>query len=436
MTFVNLLKEKSLRKKVYFTLFVLALASALTQIPVYGLNSTYMSSLFSSTSVLSFMDTLSGGSLSNLSMAGFGISSYITASIILQLLAVVFPNLEKIRQDGEQGRKLMEKLTFGLGILFTLVSGLLLAIGFGRDGLFIEYSAKYVILAVASWLVGSFLIIFFGQKIEDYGIGNGITMILGFNILSRLPNNVLTFYHLNAENDKLIITLAYIIGLIIALFVFYVIAVYLQLGVLNIPIKQTRKKASVVNEDGVIPVNVNIANVLPVIYASSLLAFPSLIVTLFKINVGSVGEEILSVLSANNWYNPTHWYQPLGLVLYILLVIAFGSFSSELSFSSSEIANSMKRNGNVIPNVNPGEDTVKFLERRRKVMSMVNVVFLLVIAIVPDLVCSLLNITSFTFLGTSLIIVISMLFDTSLRLRAASLHNDKKFKLFGTEKEG
>lgn len=429
------MKEKKLRKRVFFTFMVLLVSSALTQIPVYGINSSYMSSIFEKAGILSFIDSLSGGSLSNLSVAGFGITSYITASIVLQLLAVVFPKIENIRKDGEQGRKLIEKITFVLGIIFTVTGGAALAIGFGKQGLLVKYSPLYVVIAVACWLAGSFIIMFLGQKVEEHGIGNGITMILGFNILSRIPYNIISYYKYDVAGKKPVMMAVYIAGLILALFVFYLIAVYLQTGVLNIPIKQTRKQASVVNTDGVLPVNVNIANVLPMVYASSIISIPSLVIAISGVKLGHTAEEVFSIFSSSNWYRPEHWFQPLGLLLYVLLIIGFAFFSSSLSFSVDEIADSMKKNGNVIPNINPGADTVKFLEKRRKVMSSVNVVFLVVLAIVPDFICSILGITSFTFLGTSLVIIIGMLFDTALRFKAVSLHNDKRFKLFGNIKE-
>lgn len=433
MTLVNLMKEKTLRRKVYFTLFVLAVSAALTQIPIYGITEGYMDALFTSESVLSFVDALSGGSFSNMSVAGFGITSYITASIILQLVAVLFPKIENVRKDGEQGRKFMEKITFVIALVFTIVSGTVLAIRFSNSNMFISNSPVYIVIAVASWFVGSFIIVFLGQKIEDYGIGNGITMILGCNILSRIPNNIIDYCQTNISGNGIMHGILYICGLALVLYLFYIVAIYLQMGVLNIPIKQTRKKASVVNTDGYLPINVNISNVLPVIYASSIISMPSLIVALFHIHTNETANKVLAVLSSSNWYKPSEWYQVFGLVLYILLLICFGFFSSSLAFSSDEIADSMKKNGNVIPGINPGDDTVKFLEKRRKVMSAINIIFLLVIAIVPDLLCSILGIHSFTFLGTSLIIIINMLFDTALRTRAASIHNDKQFRLFGNE---
>lgn len=430
MTFINLMKEKELRHKVYFTLFVLAVCCALANIPVYGVNSTYLSLIFSNTNVLSFMNNLSGGSLSNLSVAGFGITSYITASIVMQLITIVFPKLETLRRDGERGRKLTEKVTFIFAMVLTLVYGLMMAIGFGKNGLLIEYSAKYVAIATITWMIGTFIVVYLGQKIEDYGIGNGITMILGFNILSRIPSDIVSYFTANVTSaSDMKIGAAYVIGLIVALFIVYLIAVYLQTGVLNIPIKQTRKKASAVNTDGVIPVSVNIANVLPVIYASTLIAVPSIIKSVFGADLWKI-DSIVAGFSSANWYAPTKWYHVVGLLIYVLLIVMFGFFASSLSFSSDEIADSMKKNGNTIPGVNPGADTIKFLEKRRKIMTIINVLFLLVIALVPDFICTKLNISEFSFLGTSLIIIISMLFDTALRLRAASIHNDNSFRLF------
>lgn len=430
--FINLMKEKDLRKRAFFTLFVLAAASALTQIPIYGINKIYMQALFEKASVFTFIDSMSGGSLSNMSVAGFGITSYITASIVIQLMSVVFPKIEKVRRDGEQGRRLMEKATCILAVVITLVSGTMLAVSFGKNGLFYNYTPLNVVIAVACWLAGSIIIVYLGSKVETYGIGNGFTLILGFNILSRIPYNIQQYYRSDVEGKDAFTASVYIIGLIAALFFLYLITVYLQAGVLNIPVKQMKKKASAVNTDGCIPISANIANVLPVIYASSLVTFPSLIIALFGLKIGNTGAEVLSVLNSSNWYNPSHWYHILGLLLYIVLIVAFGFFGSSLSFSADEIADGMKKNGNVIPGVNPGADTVRFLEKRRKVMSVVNVGFLLVIAIVPDFVCSLLGITTFTFLGTSLIIIVNMLFDTALRIRAVSLHKDKRFHLFGS----
>jgi preprotein translocase subunit SecY len=421
--------EKKLRHKIFFTLIVLIICSALTHVPVYGLNSEFLSELFANASILSFMDSMTGGSLSSLSMAGFGISSYITATIVIQLLSVAFPSIERVRRDGEHGRKAIERVEFILAMCLTVLSGTVLSISFGGNGLFKEFTPFYVALAIVSWFVGSFIVIFLAKQVEEKGIGNGITLVLGCNILARMPSSIANFCnsYVTGKNWNSVLILA---GLIGGIAFVYLVAIYLQCGVLNVTIKQTRKSASIVNSDGVIPISVNISSVLPVIYASTILSIPTIILMFVEVDDDSIISKVASVFNSSNWYNPTEWYQVLGFVLYLVLLVTFSYFASMLAFSADEIADGMKKNGDVIPGVNPGADTVAFLHRRRKVMATINVVFLLVIATLPDFVCAKLNITSFNFLGTSLIIVISMLFDTAMRLRAASIHNDKKYAFF------
>ena len=425
MTIINIFKEKKLRMKLLFTVMVVAIAELLTNIPVYGVNKDYLKAVFSSTDILGFMDGVSGGSMTTLSMGTFGVTSYITASIIIQLLGVLIPKLEELRRDGEYGRKRFEKAEYILSFIIACASSFTLAVGFGKQGLLVEYTPKYVIAAIAGWIVGAVIIIVLGKKVEDYGIGNGISIILAFNIISRIPKNIHSYIEDTVKGASTKNAAAYIIGLILMLFVFYLITVYLQCGSINVPIKQARKSASAINSDGIVPVSVNIANVLPVIYAASLVSLPNMVVSLTGIKTNTTADKILSVFVSSNWYYPKHWYHILGLVLYLVLLVSLSLFSSGMTFSADEIADSMKKNGNVMQGVNPGKDTIAYFDRRRKIMAVVNVLFLIIVVTLPDLICSRLGITQFSFLGTSLIIIISMLFDTALRFQGASIHNDK-----------
>lgn len=433
LTFMNLAKEKALRRKLYFTVFVLAVARLLAQIPVYGVNKDYLSIFFEGSSVLSFMDSLSGGAMSTLSVAGYGITSYITATIVVQLLSVVFPSIERIRKDGERGRKTLEKIQFILAMVITLLCSLTLSISSKDNGMFETFNTLSVTLAVCSWLMGTFIIVALAQKVEEYGIGNGVSLVLCCNIISRLPKNLIAYYDEFVDRRIIELKIFRILALIGVILIFYVIVVYLQRGILNTPIKQIKKDASIMNTDGKIPMSVNIANVLPVIYASTIFAIPSLLITVFQIDTDKKMEKILSIFNTENWYSPTHWYHLAGLFLYIVIIICLGFFSSHLTFSSAEVVDGMRKNGDIIPSVAPGKESVLFLEKQRKILTVINVAFLLVIAIVPDFICVRMGISNFTFLGTSLIIIISVFFDTAFRLRAASIHNDRKFALFGKE---
>lgn len=429
------MKEKRLRRKVWFTLCVLMVTSALCVIPVPGVNQGYLSILFSQSAALSFLDTLSGGAMSKLCVGGFGITSYISASIILQLMAVLLPKLEEIWRDGYQGRKLMEKTTFLLAMAVTLVGSTALSLSCGKGGIFTGYTAGHVIAAVICWMAGSAATILLAQQVEYHGIGNGITMVLAFNILSRVGSNARDAWAsaVSGKGTRGTILAALSVAAFLALF--YILAMYLQAGVLKVPIEQSQKKASALNTGAELPVPVNIASVLPVVYASSLTSLPAILAMVFGIDTSGRFGKLADCLSSRYWYSPEKWYHVAGFIFYVALVILFGIFSAQMSFSPEEAADGMKKNGDVIPGVNPGQETARYLAKRRNVMAALNIGFLLVISTVPDFICARLGITEFTFLGTSAVIVISMLFDTSLRARAASLHNDKKFLLFPSRLE-
>ena len=401
--FLDLLKEKRLRKKLYFTVFILLICSAMTAIPVYGINVTYLDMLFGNSSMFTFLDALSGGAMARLSISGFGVSAYITASIVLQVISLIFPQIERIRKEGESGRKYMERVQLILAMAFTLVGSISLAIMCQRGNIFVHNNLTSIVIAVCSWMVGAFLTIYLAQKINDYGIGNGITLLLGINILSRFPSSVVMFLQnhiVNAANTTAAIL--YALGLVLGVLLFYLITVYLERGILQVPLVQSKKQSSILNTNGYVPMPVNIASVLPVVYASSLLALPNMFVSIFGIETEG-----------------------------ILLIIFFGFVSSRMNFSAEELADNMKKNGDVIANIKPGEETIRFLEKRRMVLTALNILFLLVIVILPELICSLLGIGGFSFIGTSLIIVIAMLTDTSLKIRAESIHNSRRHSLFG-----
>lgn len=428
---LDLMKERRLRKKVYFTLLVLLFCSALTAIPVYGVNITYLELLFGDSSMLTFLDAISGGAMARLSISGFGVSSYITASIVIQLASVVFPKIERIRKEGEYGKQFTKRIQLILSMIFTFIGSVTLAVMCGRGGLFTHNNFLTAAIAVGSWMLGSFITIYLAEKIDDYGIGTGITILLSFNILSRFPNSIIAFYqdYVAIQTDRLTAGL-YIAGLVAGMLFFYLLTIYLEKGLLYVPLIQSKKESSVMNSDGSIPISVNISSVLPVVYASSLLALPNMFVSILGIETEGKISKILEVLDSTNWYTFERWYYPAGLVLYVILIIFFSYISSKMNFSAEELADNMKKNGDVIANVAPGDDTVKYLEKRRKVMTTLNILFLLAIVILPEFLCVQLGIRGFSFLGTSLIIVVAMLCDTGLKIRAESIHNSKKHRLF------
>lgn len=416
-------KDNRLLQKIAFTIAVLFVSVTLANIPAPEINTTYLNGFFSNSSILSFMDTLSGGALSQLSIASFGVSSYISASIILQLLSVMFPFIEKYRK-GYHGKKVMQRANFLIAMAITLVSAVSLSLTCRNTGLYIRQDTASVVISVISWLVGAAIVMLLALKVEDYGIGNGLSLILSVNILSRLPAQIRSEYvSLPAGRERYFM----IAGIVLILILMYIMVVYLQSGKLQIPIIQNRKNKSLYNDDVYLPMPVNIANVLPVVYASSIIALPQFIVSLFDISTNHYIERILECLSSNYWYEPERWYHVGGLFLYIILTVVFGIFCSQLSFNAPEVAENMKKNGDVIKSIKPGEETVKYLEKRRIILTYINVFFLCAITIIPDMVFAKMGITQLSFIGTSMIIVCSTFNDMAHRIRAMAIQNDPKY---------
>ena len=416
-------KDNRMLQKIAFTIAVLFVSVTLANIPAPEINTTYLNGFFSNSSILSFMDTLSGGALSQLSIASFGVSSYISASIILQLLSVMFPFIEKYRK-GYHGKKVMQRANFLIAMAITLVSAVSLSLTCRNTGLYIRQDTASVVISVISWLVGAAIVMLLALKVEDYGIGNGLSLILSVNILSRLPAQIRSEYvSLPAGRERYFM----IAGIVLILILMYIMVVYLQSGKLQIPIIQNRKNKSLYNDDVYLPMPVNIANVLPVVYASSIIALPQFIVSLFDISTNHYIERILECLSSNYWYEPERWYHVGGLFLFIILTVVFGIFCSQLSFNAPEVAENMKKNGDVIKSIKPGEETVKYLEKRRIILTYINVFFLCAITIIPDMVFAKMGITQLSFIGTSMIIVCSTFNDMAHRIRAMAIQNDPKY---------
>lgn len=394
----------------------------LANIPVPGVDSGYLSEYFQTYAALGYINTLSGGAMARLSISGFGISSYISASILLQLLYFIFPSLGK--ESGYHGRNRIKKMTIALSVAITLVGALTLSYTFGREGLYFHYDIIHVVISCASWLAGTGLIIWMALKIDDHGVGNGISIILAVNILMSLPQQISVSLAQSTEYPAALGILCAVVCLS------YIAAIYLQRGRIDVPIRIGRKERSVYNDDAVMPIPVNIVNVLPAVYASAIITLPTIIVAISGIRVSGIGSAILNALTAENWYDPTHWYDLMGLVLYVILLAAFGTFCSHMMFLPEEIADNMRRQGDVIQSVAPGDATVRNLKKRQKALTVINVIFLGVFTILTDLICVRIGLSQITFLGTSLIIIVSTLCDVQFSIQAAAIHQRKRYHLF------
>lgn len=412
-------QDKSTIRKVFYTAFVVFVSLVLSHIPVYGIKSDILSGVFSDRSMLSFTDILSGGSLSQLAVGGFGVTSMITASIVVQLAGVIFPKIEKYRSDGETGRRLFDKIELLMAVAITLLVSLVIAV-VGSN--YYELDGFMKAIPVVEWLIGTVVIVKLAQSVQDHGIGNGQTLILAANIASRVPAEIVK----RVVSDQPISNILILSAVLLITIVF---AILLQSGFVSVKIQQTNKPVSIMNSEGIIPVPVSMSSVLPLIYASAIVSVPALISSFTGKEDGILGY-IMLFTTQSYWYNPSTWQNIVGFVVYILLVFLFSVYASKLSFSAPDIANRMRERGDVIPGVRPGEETEQYLDKRRRKLSIISAALIIIVAILPDFVFARLGITGFSFMGTSLIILMAAFYDLRLRITGLLKQHNKKYSLF------
>lgn len=412
-------QDKSTIRKVFYTVLVVFVSLVISHIPVYGIKSDILSGVFSDRSMLSFTDILSGGSLSQLAVGGFGVTSMITASIVVQLAGVIFPKIEKYRSDGETGRRLFDKIELLMAVAITLLVSLVITVVGSK---YYELDGFMKAIPVIEWLIGTVVIVKLAQSVQDHGIGNGQTLILAANIASRVPAEIVK----RVVSDQ---PISNILILSVVLLVTIVFAILLQSGFVSVKIQQTNKPVSIMNSEGIIPVPVSMSSVLPLIYASAIVSVPALVSSFTGKEDGILGY-IMLFTTQSYWYNPSTWQNVVGFAVYILLVFLFSVYASKLSFSAPDIANRMRERGDVIPGVRPGEETEQYLDKRRRKLSIISAALIIIVAILPDFVFARLGITGFSFMGTSLIILMAAFYDLRLRITGLLKQHNKKYSLF------
>lgn len=430
-TFRDAFQIDDLRKKLVFTFLMLIVVRIGSQLPTPGVNPEFIQEFFASQTgeAFNFFNAFTGGSFEQMSIFALSISPYITSSIIMQLLTIAIPKLEEWHKDGEDGRKKIAAITRYVTVLLALIQSTAMAVGFGRQGLLVEYNFVNAAIVVLTLTAGSALLMWIGERITEKGIGNGISIVLLINILSRIPSDFVSLYEQFMKGKSL--ALAALAGLIIFVIVLCVIifVIILQGGQRKIPVQYSQKiqgRKSVGGRSSFIPLKVNTAGVIPVIFASSLMQFPILIAQfLGKGNGTGIGSEILNGLNSNNWCNPENIKYSWGLVLYIVLTIAFAYFYTSISFNPMEIANNLKKNGGMVLGIRPGKPTVDYLARILKYIIFIGAVGLVIVQVVPFLFNGVLG-ASVSFGGTSLIIVVGVVLETLKQIESQMLVRNYK----------
>lgn len=415
-TLRNAFKIKDLRKRIGFTFLMLIVVRIGSQLPIPGVNPDVFKELFQNGGdAMNFFDAITGGSFEKMSVFALNITPYITSSIIMQLLTIAFPKLEEIQRDGEQGRKLITKITRYVTIGLAITESLAMAIGFGRSGQLTEFKALYVIEIVTALTAGSAILMWIGERITEKGIGNGISIVLVINIVSRIPSDLTALFEQFVKGKtpaKGTLAAVIIAAVIIAV---VILVVFLQGAERKIPVQYSKKiqgRKQVGGSATVIPMKVNTAGVIPVIFAQSLLQTPVIICTLLN-KTGGTGfwGKVLRGMSQSNWFDPDNWVYTIGAAVYVLLIIGFAYFYTSITFNPLEIADNLKRQGGSIPGIRSGKPTSDYLQSVLDYIILIGAIGLSIVAVIP-LVFNGIFKASVSFGGTSIIIIVGVIIET------------------------
>lgn len=424
-TLRNAFKIKDLRRRIFFTFLMMVVVRMGCQLPVPGVDGDVFKSLFANSGdAMNFFDAITGGSFEQMSVFALNITPYITASIIMQLLTIAFPKLEEMQRDGEDGRKKINKITRYVTIGLSLMESIIMAIGFGRQGYLTEYNALYVMMVVASLTAGSAVLMWIGEQITEKGVGNGISIVLVINIVSRIPADLTTLYQqfISGKTPAKGVLAALIIAAVIVATV--VLVVLLQNAERKIPVQYSKKiqgRRQVGGNSTHIPLKVNTAGVIPVIFAQSLLQTPLIILMLLgKSNGTGIGYEIVRGMSQSNWFKPDNWIYTIGAAVYVLLIIGFAYFYTSITFNPLEIAENMKRQGGFIPGIRPGKSTSDYLASILNHVIFIGAIGLSVVALIPIFFNGVFN-ADVSFGGTSIIIIVGVIVETLKQIESQML---------------
>ncbi|HIZ08149.1 MAG TPA: preprotein translocase subunit SecY [Candidatus Eubacterium avistercoris] len=427
----NAFKIKEIRDRIFFTLLMLVVIRIGTELPVPGVDGEFFSNWLENNigDSLGFFSAITGGSFENMSVFALNITPYITASIIMQLLTIAIPKLEELHRDGEEGRKKIIAITRYLTVVLSLVEAIAMVIGFGRQGYLLEFNALNVIMVIAALTAGSTVLMWIGERITEKGIGNGISIVLTINIISRIPSDLTSLFNQFVKGQEIanqVLNAAIIIAIILGVIV---LVVLLQGGIRKIPVQYSRKvqgRKQVGGQMTHIPLKINTAGVIPIIFAQSLMQFPVMIATFLDKGGGDgIGSKILRMLSQSNWCNPKEPIYSIGLIVYVVLVIAFAYFYTTITFNPLEIADNMKKQGGFIPGIRPGKPTSEYLTKILNYIIFIGAVGLTIIAIIPIVFSGFFN-ASVSFGGTSLIIIVGVVIETLKQVESKMLERNYK----------
>lgn len=425
-TIKNALKTPEVRKKLLYTLLLIVVFRFGCFVTVPGVDTFTLAEQMSSATngVTGLIDTISGGAFSRLSIFAMSITPYITASIVIQLLSMVIPSLERlIKEGGEEGKIAVNKYTKMLTIVLALIEGLGIFLSYKASGIFLDTTFMGGVLTVISLMAGTALLMWLGEQISNKGIGNGISMLIFVGIVSGLPSGITTVWNLIFGTGTFsTVGLIQALGLIIGVLVLITAVVFIQLAERRIPVQYAKKvvgRKMVGAQNTHIPLKLAMAGVMPIIFASSFMTFPAMILQIFVKDIATqtgfwAGVYKFSIATSSS--SVGIGYTIANACVYLLLILGFTYFYTYAMFNPAEISGNIKRNGGFIPGIRAGKPTTDYLSSVISKLTLVGGIFLAVIAIIPMLArFTNLNIA---FGGTSILILVGVALETVQQLES------------------
>ncbi|MDO4559551.1 MAG: preprotein translocase subunit SecY [bacterium] len=398
-SFRDTFRLPDLKRRILFTLAALFVYRLGAHVPTPGVDAAALGKLFDQGTLLGFLDLFAGGALSRFSIFALGVTPYINSSIVMQLLAVVVPSIEKMQKEGEEGRKKIVQWTRYGTIVFAFIqavgmTGWLRGLGIYSGGML------DIILVSLTLTTGAVAVMWLGEIMSDHGIGNGISLLIFAGIVVRIPEAIIRTVSLVRLGEMNVLVMLLALVIMVA-----VIAgcVMLQEGQRRLPVQYAKRMVGnkmYGGQSSFIPLRVNTAGVIPIIFASSVLLFPYTIAGLFQHSVARMIQQAMSPSS------------PVYMVLYVLLIIFFSYFYTAVVFKPEDISTNMKKNGGFILGIRPGKPTTDYIEKVMGRITLGGSIALAVIAIIPTVMTGLMNINTFYFGGTAVIIVVGVALDT------------------------
>ena len=426
-TFRNAFKVKDIRTRLIYTFIALIVVRLGTLLPAPAIDQNLTKSLFSN---LGFFNSLTGGSFTRMSIFALSITPYISSSIIVQLLTIAIPKLEELQKEGEDGKKKMTALTRYITVGLAVIESGAMAIGFGNTG-YLEGGLTFsnVVLVIASLTAGSAFLMWVGEKITQNGVGNGISIILLVNIVSTMPSDFINLYRTFIQGQSVVkgILAALIILVVFVLTIVFVVV--LSNAERKIPVQYAKKvqgRKMVGGQTSHIPLKVNTAGVIPVIFAGSLMSFPGVIASFWGVEPARAyfWPKVLKVLDQRSWlriFDGWHEFKySIGLLLYIAMIIFFAYFYTSITFNPIEVANNMKKQGGFIPGIRPGKPTTEYLTKVLNHIIFIGAIGLTIISIIPIFFSGAFG-AYVSFGGTSVIIIVGVIIETIKQIESQLL---------------